>query len=201
MSRILVAIVLFAFAATLHGVFCEWRTIEFDAADAAKAEALVLVSWRRVEHATGNAAAWDARRDELRAYHGDWVACWDEEPGLDACSSAAPPEENATVAAVKRIECAEEHDLDVAHRPTFRACLAARGHPDPRRPRWTRDDFGPRFDGPYVTLTALFAEDFGLGPGMGRALGWFRGVAAPAVLILTALVLSRRRPQRPSDVA
>lgn len=195
-SRTLVAIVLFAFAATLHGVFCEWRTIEFDAADAAQAEALVLVAWRRIEHPAGNADAWDARRDELRAYHEDWVGCWDEEPGLEACSNAAPPEENATVKAVERFACAEERDLDVVHRATFRACLAARGHPEPRRPRWTRDDFGIRFDSPYVTLTALFAEDFGLGPEMGRALGWFRGVAVPGVLLAVAIACRVKRAPR-----
>jgi hypothetical protein len=194
-SRILLAIVLCAVAATLHGAFCEWRRIEFDAADATTEEALVLVTWQRVEHPTGNAAAWDARRDVLRAYHRDWVACWDDEPGLDACSGAAPPGENATVKAVKRIACAEAHDLDVAGRASFRACLSARGHPDARRPHWTRDDFGIRFDGPYVTLTAMFAEDFRLGPGMGRALGWLRGVALPAVLVMTAWIVVRRRPE------
>ncbi len=196
MSRNVVASALVVLAVALHLVFCEWRRIEFAAADAESAEALVLVAFRRVDHPGGNAEAWDARRDELRAYHGDWVACWDAEPGLDACRDAAPPDENATVKAVKRIECADERGLEVMRRANFRACLAERGRPEPRRPRWTRDDYGIRFDEPYVTLNALFAEDFGLGSGMGRALGWFRGVLVPTALCAVAFVLGFGLGQR-----
>lgn len=185
-------------AAALHLVFCEWRTLRVPAGDVEEAGARALVVWRRVEHAEGNAAAWDARRDALRAYHADWLRCWQAEPGGEACADAAAPDENATVRAVRTRECAEARGLDAAERRSFAECLAAAGHTEPRPPRWTRDDFGERFDGPSVSLTALFAEGFGLPAASARTLGWWRGVLAPAALAAGALwLLSRgRRPLR-----
>ena len=60
------------------------------------------------------------------------------------------------------------------------ACLAARGYPEVRAPRWTRDDFGPRFAGPYVELTGLYAEQT-------RASGAALGIAAPLACLAAAL--------------
>jgi hypothetical protein len=186
-GRLLGAVTALGLAAGLHLACCEWRTLECEAERADEAGALAMLVWRRVDHAEGNAVAWEARKRALRAYHADWLDCWNAEPHAAACAASDDPTANATVRAVAVRACAEEKGLPIEGRERFRRCVESRGHRELHPPRWTRDDFGPRFDGPYLSLTALFAEDFGLSRETGRALGWGAGVLIPAVLVVLAV--------------
>jgi hypothetical protein len=176
-----------------HRSFCEWRTVEYDAAHAARFEGRVLWTVRRLDHPLGNAAAFDARKAELRVYHAAWLDCWEQEEGAgDSCRAERASGADATTRAVRVAECERRDALDVSRRPGFHRCLAARGHSDAPPPRWTRDDFGQRFPGSYWTLTALLAEDFGGTPATSRVAGSLLGVALPAALCLAAAASVRR---------
>ena len=175
-------------AVVMHASFCEWRTIEVDAQGAGEPEARALWIARRVAHETGNAAQFEARKVELRAYHSEWLACWvaeAEASGAPAvCRNQYEHDADATTRAVAVARCEEETGAALSRRESFRSCLAARGYADVRPPRWTRDDFGPRFAGPYVALTGLFAERT-------RASGVWLGLAAPLAFVAAALWIAR----------
>lgn len=176
-------------ALVLHVSFCEWRTIEVEAEHAAEPEARALWIARRVVHETGNAVQWEARKLELSAYHTEWLACWKAEAEASSawpveCRERLAMKADATTRAVAVARCEAEAGPRLSERASFRACLAARGYAEVRPPRWTRDDFGPRFAGPYVALTGLFAERT-------RANGAWLGIAAPLACIAAALWIAR----------
>jgi hypothetical protein len=175
-------------AIVLHASFCEWRTTLVEAERAGGLEARALWIARRVAHESGNAARWDARKLELRAYHAQWLACWEAESVASASESACRKRlglaADDTTRAVLVSECEAEQGAPLSARAGFRDCLAARGYRDARAPRWTRDDFGPRFAGPYLELTGLFAETT-------RASGAWLGVGAPLALAAIAIELAR----------
>ncbi len=174
-------------ALVLHASFCEWRTIEVEVERAGEPEARALWIARRRMHEMGNAAQWDARMRELRAYHADWLACWATEAAgeaVPACEGPLALELDATSRAVAVARCEAETGPRLSERASFRACLTGRGHAEVRPPRWTHDDFGPRFAGPYLTLTGLFAEQT-------RARDAWLGIALPVALLAAALRIVR----------
>ena len=172
----------------LHVAFCEWRTIEVEAERVAEPEARALWIARRVVHESGNAAQWDARKLELRAYHAEWLACWQAESDASvttpACWMPFAQKADATTRAVGVARCEDAAGSPLSEHASFRACLAAHGYRDVRPPRWTRDDFGLRFAGPYVALTGLFAEQT-------RARGAWLGLAAPLACLAAAFWIAR----------
>jgi hypothetical protein len=176
-------------AIVLHASFCEWRTIEVEAEGAAEPEARAIWLVRRVAHETGNAPQFEARKLELRAYHSEWLACWATEAEAPsaapiACRKRLALKSDATTRAVAVALCEQETGVALSARESFRSCLAARGYSEVRSPRWTRDDFGPRFAGPYVVLTGLFAEHT-------RASGVWLGLVAPLACLAGGLWIVR----------
>jgi hypothetical protein len=185
-------------AVVLHATFCEWRTIEVDADEAAAPEARTMWLVRRALHETGNAPQWDARKLELRAYHTEWLACWAAEAEASAppveCRELHALDSDATTRAVAVAHCEARAGVALSKRPGFRDCLAARGYTEVRPPRWTFEDFGPRFEGPYVVLEGMFAETT-------RASGIFGGILAPMACMAAAfwLVLGQSSTWAPSS--
>jgi hypothetical protein len=198
MRRRVIATASVLLAVLAHWRFCEWRVVEYEVERADENEVRALWIVRRTLHPSGNAPAWDARQRELRAYHADWLACWAAEAAAQptdstavACRSELDAVADATTRAVRLAACEAGHEPRLSSRPSFRTCLAQRGRTASPPPRWTRDDFGPRFTGPYLTLAALFAEDLAGSALRSRALGWALGIALPLGLVVAALALAR----------
>ena len=146
-------------AVAVHLSFCEWRKVEYGAEDAYLYAPRVLYGVKRVEHDAGNAAAWHARRLELQLYHAVWIDCWQAEVSEDEmCSAALLDGNNPTSRAMSLALCDSSFGRAAPSRShDFHECVREQGYETVRAPIWTRDDFGKRFDGPYVTQTALFA--------------------------------------------
>ena len=192
-QRIGLALACLGAAALLHKGFCEWRTLEYAATEEAAHEALLLVPVRTVRHASGNAERWDREDQALRAYDRAWLACHQELHGPPApggeqarCIAARSYRViGATAEAVARAECEIERHGRLQEREALAACLRARGYPELHVPRWSFERIGRRFDGPYLTRSALFAEERLSRPGASRLAALGLGVIVP--LLLAAL--------------
>jgi hypothetical protein len=201
-ARVLLALACVAAAAGLHKGCCEWRTLEYAASEEPIADARALLSVRKVRHAEGNAARWDEQDRVLRAYDEAWRDCYLEVNGapeagspLDRCLEGRPytrPTPTAQAVALGECELALHGSLRRAE--GIRACLRRGGETDFHLPRWSFERIGVRFEGPYVTETALFAENWLGRAAWDRALGIAFGVALPALLVMGALALALRRP-------
>jgi len=187
-------------AVLAHWAFCEWRTIEYTSESAGDSESRILYSVRVVHHPEGNAKAWDGRQEELRRYHVAWIDCWvasDSPLASDpACAQALMKGKHPTQQAVELAACeAPLGSAAPSHSPDFRACLGSQGYPDVRAPMWTFDSVGARFEGPYLTRTALFAEALSDTPAVNRAFGWGMGILLPiALLVMAGLLVTGLRP-------
>jgi hypothetical protein len=198
-ARLIAAGVCLVAALIVHDLVCEWRTVSYAPEEAPAYEERVLVSFGVEHHASGNASWWDARQQEVRAYHQDWMACYRDVRGMprrdgriDACVRAEAPtyeSDNATVQAVLISRCELAVHGEIAERQRMSACMWERDLSyDP--PRWTSEIHGNRFTGPYTTRTALLVEDRAMG--RGRALGALLGVGLPLLLTGSAAFLMLR---------
>jgi hypothetical protein len=199
-ARLLVALACVAVAAGLHKSCCEWRTLEYAASEEPTADARALLSLKKVRHAEGNAARWDERDGVLRAYDRTWRDCYlavngAPEPGspFDRCLEGRPytrPTPTAQAVALGECEIALHGSVRRAH--AIRTCLRREGQTEFHVPRWSFERIGVRFEGPYVTETALFAEDWLGRPAFDRALGIGFGVALPALLVIGGFAVALR---------
>ena len=206
--RLAAALACAATALVLHETFCEWRTLRVPAEQRAGAHARLHVEVRETEHATGNAEGWDRADGELRAYDRDWLACHREvrgdpapESALAVCLSLRPYTIVGTTAeAVSRAECELELHGALPERGAIAACLAARGRSDAPLPRWGYERLGPRFTGPWLALTGLFAERDVANVVVPREIAITAGIVLPAVLCAAAagLALGARASRAPS---
>jgi hypothetical protein len=184
-------------ALVLHETFCEWRTLRVPAEQGDGAHARLLLRIREVAHPSGNAADWDRADAELRAYDRDWLACHrevrgDPEPDapLAVCLSLRPYTiVGATAEAVARGECELELHGSLPDGAAIAACLAARGRRDSPIPRWGYERLGPRFTGPWLALTGLFAERDVANVVVPTEIAVAAGIALPAVLGAAAVRL------------
>jgi hypothetical protein len=184
-------------ALALHETFCEWRTLRVPAEQEYGAHARLLLRVREVAHASGNAAEWDRADAELRAYDRDWLACHravrgDPEPdrALAACLARRPyTVVGATAEAVARGECELELHGALPERDAVADCLAARGRSEAPIPRWGYERIGPRFTGPWLALTGLFAERDVANVVVPKEIAVAAGLALPAALCAVALRL------------
>lgn len=184
-----------AAALLLHKGFCEWRTLEYAASEEAAHDALLLLPVRTLRHASGNAGRWDPQDQALRAYDADWLACYREvhgepEPGSERASCLAARSYavvGTTAEAVALGECELEQHGRVRNSEALAACLLKRGYTKHPVPRWSFERIGRRFDGAYVTRSALFAEAWLETPAANRRAGVALGVSLP--LLLGALAL------------
>jgi hypothetical protein len=198
--RLAAALACAAAALVLHETFCEWRTLRVPAEQSDGAHARLLVRIREVAHARGNAAEWDRADAELRAYDRDWLACHravrgDPEPGspLAVCLALRPYTiVGATAEAVARGECEVELHGALPEGAAVAACLAARGRRASPIPRWGYERLGPRFSGPWLALTGLFAERDVANVVVPKEIAVAAGIALPAVLCAAALRLGLR---------
>lgn len=182
-------------ALLLHKGFCEWRTLEYAVADRAAHEALLLLTIRSVPHPDGNAERWDLEDAALRAYDRTWLACHHElhdEPRADEdrarCFAARSYSVIGTTAeAVALAECEIERHGRLQQPEALARCLLARGYPEHPVPRWAFERIGRRFEEPYLTRTALFAEDRLGTPGASRLVALALGVVLPFLLGALAL--------------
>jgi hypothetical protein len=203
--RIAAAPACLAAALVCHETFSEWRTERIPAEHRAALRARILLPLREVRHAEGNAAEWDAAERVVRSYDRDWLACHhelrgDPAPGdpLAVCLGLRPYTiVGATAEAVARAECELELHGSLPERAPLEACVRARGHRETPIPRWPYERLGPRFAGPWVEETALFAEREVANVRVPRAAAIVLGLAVPVALCAAAFVLLRAaRPRR-----
>jgi hypothetical protein len=187
-------------ALVLHETFCEWRTLRVAEAQRDGAHARLLLQVREVAHARGNDAEWDRGDAELRAYDRDWLACHREVRGdpepespLAVCLARRPyTVVGATAEAVARGECELELHGALPERVAVAECLAARGRSDAPIPRWGYERLGPRFTGPWLALTGLFAERDVANVVVPKEIAVAAGLALPAALCAVAVRLCLR---------
>lgn len=195
-ARAALALTSIVAALLVHERLCEWRSVVYAEADTAAHRERVLVSFRRERHADGNAGAWDRADAMLRAYDRDWLACHrllrgDPPPGspLAVCLAARPYKiAGATAEAVSRAACEIELHGELPERAALAACLRERGHAEAPVPHWAFERLGPRFTGPYVEESALFAEKMLATPARDRALAIAAGLVLPALVLAVVLV-------------
>jgi len=193
--RIGLSLAYLAAALLLHKGFCEWRTLEYAAGEEAAHDALLLLPVRTLRHASGNAARWDPQEQALRAYDAAWLTCYREVHGhaapggqLARCLAVRSYSAVGTTAeAVALGECERERYGRVRNSEALAACLLKAGYQSHPVPRWAFERIGRRFDGPYVTRSALFAEAWLEAPAANRRAAAGLGVGLP--LLLGALAL------------
>lgn len=194
------ALACLAAALLLHRGFTEWRTLEVPAADEARAAERLLLPIRTRRHPLGNAERWDREDRALRAYDAAWRACYREACGepepdgpLARCLAARPYRIGSTTAeAVALAECERALHGAIPDAAAIAACLRVQGYPEAPVPRWSFERIGHRYDGPYVTLTGVFAEARLADPRASRWLGAALGLAFPALLVALAIGALRR---------
>lgn len=183
-----------AAALLLHKAFCEWRTVEYAIADSASHEALLLLPVRTLRQ-RGNAKRWDEQERALRVYDAAWLDCHralhgEPEPGgeLATCIAARPYTRIGTTAEAVAIgECERELYGRVRQAAKLAICLEARGYQEVHVPRWASERIGRRFDEPYLTRTALFAEAWLGSAAADRWVAVLLGVLAPLAFVALAL--------------
>ena len=75
-------------------------------------------------------------------------------------------------------------------REAVAACLAARGRSEAPIPRWAYEQIGPRFEGPWLALTGLFAERDVANVVVPKEIAVAAGLALPAALCAVAVRLA-----------
>lgn len=199
--RLPLALACLVLAALLHVAFCEWRTLEYAAADDAAVDERLLLSLRK-ELQPGNAERWDREDRSLRIYDAAWLACYRDargrpEPG-DARARCLAARRyrvlGSTAEAVALAECEGELHGRVVAAEVIAACLRARGYAEAPLPRWSFERIGRRFDGPYVTQTGLFAEGRAADSRTSLWLAAGLGLGGPAIFVALGLALGIDSP-------
>jgi hypothetical protein len=203
-ARLAAAFACAAAALACHETFCEWRTVRVPAERAGAEHARALLEIRAERHAEGNAAEWDRGELAVRAYDRDWLACHREIRGdpaagspLAECLARRPYTiHGATAEAVARGECELELHGELQGGAAFAACLARSGHRETPIPRWPYERLGPRFTGPWIAETALFAEREVAGLPLPHVAAIAGGIALPGALVAAAVALLIGRASR-----